>query len=61
MATQLKSLPSSGENPEEWSSMELAMETDSWFPLRKRLSSSSSWFVVYELKSSRDLGHILQK
>ena len=61
MATQLKPLPSSGVNPEERSSIESAMKTDSWFPLRKRLSSSSSWFVVYELESSRDLGHILQK
>jgi len=61
MATQLKPLPSSGVNPEERSSIESAMKTDSWFPLRKRLLSSSSWFVVYELESSRDLGHILQK
>ena len=61
MATQLKSLPSSGVSPEERSSIESAMKADSWFPLRKRLSSSSSWFVVYELESSRDLGHILQK
>ena len=61
IATQLKSFQSSGVNPEEWSSIELAMMTDSWFPLRKRLSSSSSWFVVYELESSRNLGHILQK
>ena len=61
IATQFKSLPSSGVNPEERSSIESAMKTDSWFPLRKRLLSSSSWFVVYELESSRDLGHILQK
>ena len=61
IATQLKSFQSSGVNPEEWSSIELAMMTDSWFPLRKRLSSTSSWFVVYELESSRNLGHILQK